>query len=205
MKRMIHLFICLAIIVLLSGCDILLGLYATVDFDSNGGTRVKPTYVSFGDLANEPRDPERNGYIFIGWYLGNKKWDFNKDIVQKDITLKAFWKPDNPANYDTNAAWQLLNGTWTNGIYTVTFEPYLYGYNWYKRMSWSGYGATGTVHFYGIEYNNSREVMCINEYILGGYRYYIDIVFSADSTTMELVLREGNLTFLPPGEWTKLP
>lgn len=205
MKRMIHLFICLAIIVLLSGCDILLGLYATVDFDSNGGTRVKPTYVSFGDLANEPRDPERNGYIFIGWYLGDKKWNFSNDVVEEDITLKARWKPNIPANYDTNAAWQLLRGTWTNGTYTVTFG-YRTGYNT-KIVTWSGHGESGWDGFSGPYYDTSKKVMYgeVWDSVWSWDYFRMDIIFSMDGTTMEFFPRYYSCEFLPIGIWTKLP
>jgi uncharacterized repeat protein (TIGR02543 family) len=74
----------------------------TVSFNSNGGTRVSPKKVICGDKVDEPDiPPTRYGYDFNGWYLNIDTdlpvvlppWDFNNDIVTRNITLFASWLP----------------------------------------------------------------------------------------------------------------
>ena len=66
----------------------------TVSFESyidNAG--VPRQTVEMDGLAVKPDiEMKRAGYTFIGWYDGAKKWDFSKDKVTKDITLKAKWE-----------------------------------------------------------------------------------------------------------------
>ena len=65
--------------------------YFNVSFDSQGGSAVRQIRVQEGALANRPADPTREGYVFDGWKLGNRKWDFETDKVTADITLSATW------------------------------------------------------------------------------------------------------------------
>ena len=63
----------------------------TVAFNTDGGTPVPPAQeVEYGLTATEPAAPEKTGYTFDGWYLGDEKYDFS-DAVEQDITLKAQW------------------------------------------------------------------------------------------------------------------
>ena len=63
----------------------------TVTFDSYGGTPVPPAQeVEYGLTATEPAAPEKTGYTFDGWYLGNEKYDFSA-AVEQNITLTAKW------------------------------------------------------------------------------------------------------------------
>ena len=65
----------------------------TVTFDSNGGTPVPPKKeVEYGLTATEPAAPEKTGYTFDGWYLGDEKYDFSA-AVKQNITLTAKWSP----------------------------------------------------------------------------------------------------------------
>ena len=52
--------------------------------------------VELGDYATEPTDtPEREGYVFSGWYSDNEtfmnRWDFQTHIVPANLTLWAKW------------------------------------------------------------------------------------------------------------------
>ena len=63
----------------------------TVTFDSYGGTPVPPVQeVEYGLTATEPAAPEKTGYTFDGWYLGDEKYDFSA-AVEQNITLTAKW------------------------------------------------------------------------------------------------------------------
>ena len=76
----------------------------TVTFNTDGGTPVPPAQeVEYGLTATEPAAPEKTGYTFDGWYLGEAEEPFSFDTaITSDITLTAKWK---------------LN------TYTVTFDP----------------------------------------------------------------------------------
>ena len=63
----------------------------TITFDTDGGTKIENQKIKENGRIVEPNNPTKSGYIFNGWYLDNKKYDF-KDLVTKDIILKAHWK-----------------------------------------------------------------------------------------------------------------
>ena len=44
-------------------------------------------------LAKNPGEPARPEYRFLGWYFGEKEWDFQYDKVREDMVLTARWEP----------------------------------------------------------------------------------------------------------------
>jgi len=88
----------------------------TVTFDSDGGSKVNSQRVIENEKATEPKAPTRTDYKFLGWYLGETKYDF-KTKVTKDITLKAKWEEIikftvtfDKANGTTNDTVQVISG-----------------------------------------------------------------------------------------------
>jgi len=70
----------------------------TVTFDSKGGSEIPSQIVPYKALVKAPSDPEKEGYLFIGWYKNKeftKAWDFAKDVVTEDLTLYARWMKEN--------------------------------------------------------------------------------------------------------------
>ena len=63
-----------------------------VQFDSNGGSNVAAQGTDKNQKVTKPTDPTRDNYEFEGWFLDNKKFDFNSTVTS-DITLKAEWAP----------------------------------------------------------------------------------------------------------------
>ena len=65
----------------------------TVTFNTDGGTPVPPAQeVEYGLTATEPAAPEKTGYTFDGWYLGEAEEPFSFDTaITSDITLTAKW------------------------------------------------------------------------------------------------------------------
>ncbi len=61
-----------------------------VRFDSDGGTAVSRQYVAEGEKVQEPGAPQKEGYIFVGWYLGDDEYNFENGVT-KNIILKAKW------------------------------------------------------------------------------------------------------------------
>ncbi|MFV0399945.1 MAG: InlB B-repeat-containing protein [Oscillospiraceae bacterium] len=66
----------------------------TVTFDIDGGDDPAPSAQNLNedDKVTKPADPTKEGHIFDGWYLEEKKWDFDSDtIAATDIILVAKW------------------------------------------------------------------------------------------------------------------
>lgn len=62
----------------------------TVTFDSTGGSAVDAQPVAYGEKAKKPATPQKTGYAFGGWYLGEEAYDFAA-VVTEDMTLTAKW------------------------------------------------------------------------------------------------------------------
>ncbi len=69
-----------------------------VDFDTNGGSEILTQRLRYGNLIEEPEEPQKAGYVFEGWVTAEdpslgEKWDFMQGKVEGDMTLYAIWKP----------------------------------------------------------------------------------------------------------------
>ena len=65
----------------------------TLTFQSNGGTQIDPQNVWEGKTAVTPADPEKQGYVFDGWYTDSAlgtSWNAEEPVMQ-DLTLYAKW------------------------------------------------------------------------------------------------------------------
>jgi len=60
----------------------------TVTFEADETTTQS---VNYGEKVTKPENPEKEGYIFLGWYIGDKEYDFTT-VVKSDLTLTAKWK-----------------------------------------------------------------------------------------------------------------
>ncbi|MDD4290633.1 MAG: InlB B-repeat-containing protein [Clostridia bacterium] len=65
--------------------------YATVSFDSAGGSAIPSQLVLLNGWAQRPADPVKTGYIFNGWLLDGATYNFNVPVVA-GIILTADWK-----------------------------------------------------------------------------------------------------------------
>lgn len=61
---------------------------AIIDYGYDNILETKTVYE--GAKLERPADPEREGYIFAGWYLGNSLYDFDT-LITADIQLLAHW------------------------------------------------------------------------------------------------------------------
>ncbi len=69
----------------------------SVTFNSNGGSNVRTIKVEAGKKITAPASPVRDGYNFVGWYLGNNVFDF-REAINSDITLEARWEEASSGN-----------------------------------------------------------------------------------------------------------
>ncbi|QLY40657.1 hypothetical protein HF295_07280 [Hujiaoplasma nucleasis] len=70
----------------------------SVAFNSNGGSLVEGFDVGYGSLLEEPQNPTKEGYRFIGWYSNESlttkvEWPLE---VLGDVTLFAAWNESVP-------------------------------------------------------------------------------------------------------------
>lgn len=80
----------------------------TVTFNSDGGTAITPQTVRKGSLATRPADPQKEGYIFLGWFISDDLYDFSTP-VNSNITLTAKWElPDLEDIYITSSTQDIV-------------------------------------------------------------------------------------------------
>lgn len=68
----------------------------TVSFDSVGGSPVDSQTITInrGDRVARPENPEKDGYVFAGWYLSKEylqEFDFYSTNISGDTVLYARW------------------------------------------------------------------------------------------------------------------
>ena len=62
-----------------------------VSFETNGGSLIDPVEVEHGSKLNRPEDPLKTGYTAADWKFNKVVWDFDKDVVNADMTLSLDW------------------------------------------------------------------------------------------------------------------
>lgn len=71
--------------------------YATVSFDTDGGSAVANQTVRVGAYAEKPADPTKEGFTFGGWYKEDTfttAFDFEADAITTDTTIYAKFTED---------------------------------------------------------------------------------------------------------------
>ena len=94
----------------------------TVTFDADNGTNPWTATVKEGETVTEPSVPEKGGNTFLGWFIGNEKFDFDTPITA-DITLTARWEWIEPVVLERIAVTSMPDKT----VYTVGDSLDLYG------------------------------------------------------------------------------
>ena len=66
----------------------------TISFETNGGTPIDSVEVEEGERCFAPANPERDGYLFLGWYRDN---NFKKEASfpytpKRDAVIYAKWE-----------------------------------------------------------------------------------------------------------------
>ncbi len=102
--------------------------FYTVTFETAGGTEIAPKTVKEGNTVMKPQDPEKNGYVFGGWFNGGISWSFDSKVTE-NITLTAKWiTPENYYGYETgedgNATLTKLKNKTENIILPTTIGGY---------------------------------------------------------------------------------
>ncbi len=61
-----------------------------VSFKVNGGNNLKPLTINKNGKLEEPEEPTREGYEFMGWYYEGGLYDFTEPVTN-DLVLEAKW------------------------------------------------------------------------------------------------------------------
>ncbi len=78
-------------------------VYSEISFDTDGGSMISTMSILSGLKLDKKtiKEPVKDGYNFEGWYLDDKPFDFDQNIVG-NITLKAHYTKSGTfiSNYD---------------------------------------------------------------------------------------------------------
>ena len=105
--------------------------WATVTFNSNGGSAVASQTVKSSATATKPTNPTRSGYTFAGWYTDNEKFTTKYDFatpVTKNITLYAKWNTNYVPYYPPVPPTVKIEDDDALGLNTTDHFAYIVGY-----------------------------------------------------------------------------
>lgn len=91
--------------------------YYTITFDTAGGSSIDSIVVKENDTITKPNDPTKEGYTFLGWYIGDEEFNF-EDLVKSDLTLVAKWEE----NKNSNSTGSSSGGTITNSTNKINLN-----------------------------------------------------------------------------------
>lgn len=109
----------------------------TVLYEVNGEI-IKTENVTEGNKATKPTEPTKEGYDFLGWFLGTEKFDFST-AIKDNIKLEARWISKTDENNKTYTVTLNIDGkkeelkTDASGILEDVKEPTKSGY---KFLGW---------------------------------------------------------------------
>ena len=117
LNKALYLFLILSVVFAFTSCDVIMdspvgdlinklpfvNSELTVEFDSNGGSKLDSVSVAEGEPIKAPADPTREGYTFEGWFYNDTEWTFENPVTE-DMTLVAKWEklPEPCAHLDRN-------------------------------------------------------------------------------------------------------
>lgn len=111
----------------------------TLTFDSDGGSEIEAYVVESGVVVPYPQaNPTRNGYYFVGWFVGNEKYAFGEPLTE-DVTVKAKWEDKQEVDNKFLAALQADYSNFTSSS-TVTDASGSYT-NVFKQTATTAYWA----------------------------------------------------------------
>jgi len=125
-----------------------------VTFDTDGGTLIDDLLVYEGEMITKPEDPEKEDYVFLGWYETSsylRIFNFNA-MPSGDVTIYAKWQYIDPVVYtltfDSNGGTQVSPISTNGGMRIAAPEnPTKEGYDF---VGW--YSDPDLVHAFDVEY-----------------------------------------------------
>ena len=173
----------------------------TVTFDVEG---VDSQTIEEGNVATEPTEPAKQGYVFAGWLLDGAVFDFETPITG-NVSLVAKWKPATDTVYTVEVYVEQSDGT---------FEKYA-AEDWAeekKGTTDSKIDATNPLqlqqwgcdlsHFVGMQYNFDKEgtiakgtVAADGSLVIKIYLEFIsyEVTYTAENATLSSASEEVSM------------
>lgn len=85
--------------------DINAGHYYNIEYDLDGGTfpdglRTRKIVITENEATNQPKyNPIKKGYVFVGWYDGDTKYDFENKVTSDLVLTAKYEKEEAQSNY----------------------------------------------------------------------------------------------------------
>ena len=170
----------------------------TINFNSNGGTSVKPITQDYGTTVLAPTNPTKTGYTFAGWYEDGKTnaYAFNK-IEARNVSLKAKWIANQYSiTFDSDGGTPVGKITQNFGTSVVApANPTKPGFNF---LGWFESGNTSAYVFNTIEARN------IALKARWGETQEYSIIFDSDGgSPVETIIKRAGLSISAPTSPTK--
>ena len=82
-----------------------------ITFSTEGLYPDDTTYTNEGEHITKKPDPTKENSRFLGWYFGDKKWNFDTDTPTSDMTLTAKWEqiPTYTVTFNSNGGSAVLS------------------------------------------------------------------------------------------------
>ncbi|HBL50398.1 MAG TPA: hypothetical protein DDZ65_09180, partial [Firmicutes bacterium] len=169
----------------------------TVTFDSDGGSSVSTQTVIYGNRVEQPLNPTKNGYDFMGWYdsYTEWKWNFNNQPT-RSITLTAKWG----TIYNVSTYAELVSAATEGGVIYLTNnivledkvefgrDAVVHGQGYTVSGKEANTATTGTEGFYMYECNVTMDNLTISG-VRGAIdyknRYYGRYTLMLDNVTIK--------------------
>lgn len=161
-----------------------------VKFDAQGGTAISDLIIKDGKEINSLASTAKSGYTFDGWYVGDKKWDFDTDKVKGNITLTAKWIPNrNTITYVDNATGEKTE-SFANTDETVVLLANTFKKDGYTFLGWAT-SPNGSV-----VYGNCAS------YKMGTENVTLYAIWSSETYDLVLNVGDGTLSTAAPSIFT---
>ena len=115
----------------------------TVTF-MNGSSRYALEVVTSGNKAVAPAEPVKDGYMFVGWYNGDAKFNFSQSITE-NITLTAKWVSENVSTKDELNEAVALGSTFIRLTDNITLSDILNLSDKVLTLDLNGYTLKGNI------------------------------------------------------------
>ncbi len=97
MKRFLFIIVILLlspIVVLAQDSNVELSYNVQADVNFVDYSIIIKEKVNGGEKIYEPSHQGRTGYMFLGWFNGEERWDFENDVVTSHLTLTAKYREE---------------------------------------------------------------------------------------------------------------
>ncbi|MBR2024488.1 MAG: InlB B-repeat-containing protein, partial [Clostridia bacterium] len=126
----------------------------TVNFETNGGSKMQSQKIASNGKLSEPTDPQRDQYVFYGWYLDRQLTQTATFplIIKGDTTLYADWLRVEETGRCADASIKF----WANNNYSANYSLTPTGFD-YDKLNKAGYSMKIKVT-YDVYYEKDYDV-----------------------------------------------